>query len=266
MIRRLAFGLLLLWSVSALAQEAQRLDFSGTWMLDKGRSRLQIPAPDNAVFYVEHSPYWFRITRALVKDGEADMLKARAAIDGDELVENWGDGKIFHRCRWEGDTLVLETRNRRRGQKSLTVARLSLSPDGKTLTIEESFSGSGKKRENTWVLQWQPPAALADVTEDDLRQIKAAGLWYYVTKQPHAWQPFTVELGRGAYFPAEGGRGPSIGIFELKQEDGRLALVRQPPLEPPVVAYFGFYLAKLDGQWVVLDDYFLEERISFVEE
>jgi len=32
------------------------------------------------------------------------------------------------------------------------------------------------------------------------------------------------------------------------------------------MVYFGFYLARLDGRWVVLATYLLEERISFVEE
>ena len=265
MIRRFACALLVLWSVSALAQETPRPDFSGNWLLDKEKSRLSAPAPDNALFYVDQSPDWFRIVRAHITDGEAGMLIARAATDGDEMVEKWQDGKIVHRCRWEGDRLVLETRNQKRGQKSLTVAKLSLSPDGKTLTLEESITGSGRKRENTWVLNREAPLTLQDVTEDDLRKIKAAGLWYYVTKQPHAWQPFTVELGRGAYFPAGEGRGPHIGSFELVLENNRLALVRQPPIGS-VMVYFGFYLAKVDGEWIVLDDYFMEEWTDYEEE
>lgn len=265
MTRRLACALLVLWSASALAQEAPRPDFSGNWRLDKGKSRLSAPAPDDAVFYVDHSPGWFGIVRAHITDGEADMVLFRAATDGDERVEKWKDGNVVHRCRWEGGTLVLESRNRRRGQKSLAVAKLSLSSEGGTLTLEETLTGSGGKRENTWVLNREAPPALGDVTEDDLRKIKAAGLWYYVTKQPHAWQPFTVELGRGAYFPAENGRGPSIGIFEVTLDNNRLALVRQPPIGA-VMAYFGFYLAKVDGEWVVLDEYFMEEWTDYEEE
>jgi hypothetical protein len=30
--------------------------------------------------------------------------------------------------------------------------------------------------------------------------------------------------------------------------------------------YFGFFLVKLDGQWIVLDDYFMEEWVSPIEE
>jgi len=251
MIRRLACWLLVLWSVSALAQEAPRPDFSGTWMLDKTKSTRQAPTPDTSILYIDHSDPRFWLTRAHVVDGEADLFAGHFLTDA-------------KRSRWEGDKLVLESREGKGRKESLTLMKYSLSPDGKTLTVEESITGAGKKRENTWVLNRAAPPTL-DVTDTDLAQIKAAGLWYYVTKQPHSWQPFTVELGRGAYFPAEEGRGPSIGIFELELQDGRLALVRQPPIGS-VMAYFGFYLAKLDGEWVVLDDYFMEERTDFGEE
>lgn len=265
MIRRLGCAWLVLWSVSVLAQEAPRPDFSGTWLLDKEKSRLSTPAPDNAIFYIDHSDGRLGIVRAHVKDGEADTTAFRVSTDGDETVERWKDGNILHRGIWEGERLVLETRNRRRGQKTLAAAKLSLSPDGNTLTVEENVTGSGKARENTWVLNRQAPPTLQDVTIDDLRQIKAAGLWHYVTKQPHAWQPFTVELGTGAYFPADEGRGPRIGSFEVMLEGNRLALVRQPPIGA-VMVYFGFHLAKLDGEWVVLDEYFMEEWTDWEEE
>ena len=187
MTRRLAYALLVLWSASALAQEAPRPSFSGNWRLDKERSRLSAPAPDDAVFYVDHSPGWFGIARAHITDGEADMLLFRAATDGDERVERWKDGKVVHRCRWEGDRLVLESRNQRRGQKSLAVAKLSLSSEGGTLTVEETITGSGRKRENTWVLNREAPPALGDVTEDDLRKIKGSD--FEVVTPPPGYKP-----------------------------------------------------------------------------
>ncbi len=265
MTRRLVCALLVLWSVSALAQEAPHPSFSGTWKLDKEKSTLQAPAPDTSILYIDHSDPRFRLTRAHVLKGEADLFRINVLTDGKDDVKKWGDHRIANSGRWEGDKLILESRERKGRQETLTVMKHSLSPDGQTLTVEERFAGPERKYENTLVLQRETTPPTLDVTEDDLRQIKAAGLWYYVTKQPHAWQPFTVELGRGAYFPTENGRGPSIGNFELRQEDGRLALVRQPEIGA-VMAYFGFYLAKLDGEWVVLDDYFMEERTDFEEE
>jgi hypothetical protein len=53
MARRLACALLFLWSVSVFAEKAQRPDLSGTWLLDKGASRLQAPGPDNSILYID---------------------------------------------------------------------------------------------------------------------------------------------------------------------------------------------------------------------
>ena len=255
MNRRLACWLLVLWSASALGQEAPRPDFSGTWKLDKGKSHLQAPAPDTSILYIDHSGPRFWLTRAHIVDGEADLFAGHFLTDG-------------KRSRWEGDKLVLESRERKGRKESLTVLKFSLSPDGKTLTAEESFTGPGRKLENILVLQREASPPTLDVTEADLAEIKAAVLKHYGTRKPgsigEAWEE---ELRRGALFPAEEGRGPSIGMFELKQEDGRLALIRQPTdFEPPVMVYFGFFLDRVDGRWVVLDEYILEERISEVEE
>ena len=265
MTRRLACALLVLWSASALAQEAPRPNLSGTWLLDKAKSKLQAPAPDTSILYIDHSGKRFRLTRAHVVDGEADLFRILVLTDGKDDVKKWKDHRIANRCRWEGDELILESRERLGRKETLTVMKHSLSPDGQTLTVEERFAGPERKYENTLVLQRETTPPTLDVTETDLAQIKAAGLWYYVTKQPHAWQPFTVELGRGAYFPAENGRGPRIGIFEVTLDNNRLALVRQPPIGS-VMVYFGFYLAKVDGEWVVLDDYFMEEWTDYEEE
>jgi hypothetical protein len=261
MTRRPVCALLVLWSAAALAQEASRPDFSGTWLLDKGKSRLQVPTPDSSVVYIDHAYSRFWLTRALVVDGEADMLKIRAFTDGDESVENWQDGTVVHRGRWEGNRLVLESRDRRGRKHSLTVVRYSLSPDGKTLTAEERFAGPDRKYENTWVFQRESPATL-DVTESDLAEIKAAVLQYYETRKPENWEGFSEELRRGAIFPIEKDQSPRIGIFTVEKKDDRLALIRQPPVASNMF-YFGFFLAKLDGQWVVLEDYFEHERTNY---
>lgn len=265
MTRRLACTLLILGSTSVLAQQGRRPDLSGTWLLDKGKSTLQAPAPDTSILYIDHTDPRLLLTRAHVVDGVADLFNILVLAGGKDDVKTWKDHKTVNRCRWEGNELVLESRERRGRKESLTSMRFALSPDGTTLTVEERLAGPGRKVANTLVLNREAPPTLAEVTEDDLRKIKAAGLWYYVTKQPHAWQPFTVDLGRGAYFPAGEGRGPRIGSFEVTLENNRLALVRQPPLGA-VMVYFGFYLAKLDGEWVVLDEYFMEEWTDYEEE
>lgn len=268
MTRRLACALLVLWSVSALAQKAPRPDLSGTWLLDKGKSSLQAPAPDTSVLYIDHSDPRFLLTRAHVVDGVADLFNILVLADGKDDVKKWRNHKVVNRCAWEGDRLVLESKERLDRKESLTVMKFSLSPDGRTLTVEERFTGPDRKVENTLVLQREATPPTLDVTEADLAEIKAAALRHYETRQPGSiGEGWEEDLRRGALFPAEEGRGPSIGIWMLELKDSRLALIRQPTsFEPPVMVYFGFYLARLDGRWVVLDEYILEEWISFVEE
>ena len=126
MTRRLACALLVLWSVSALAQEAPRPNFSGTWKLDKAKSSLQAPAPDTSVLYIDHSDPRFLLTRAHVLDGEADLFRILVLADGKDDVKKWKDHRIANRCRWEGDELILESRERLGRKETLTVMKYSL--------------------------------------------------------------------------------------------------------------------------------------------
>lgn len=268
MTPRLACALLALWSASALGQEAQRPDLTGTWLLDKAKCRLQAPAPDTAYLHIEHDDPRLLLTRAHVTDGVADLFEILVLANGKDDVKKWRDDSTVNRCQWEGNELVLESRKRRGRKESLTSMRFALSPDGRTLTVEERLAGPDRKVENTLVLQRETSPPTLDVTEADLAEIKTAALRHYKTRKPgsigEAWEE---ELRRGALFPAGDGYGPAIGTFKLTLEDGRLALIRQPTsFEPPVLVYFGFYLTRLDGRWVVLDEYMLEEWISEVEE
>lgn len=268
MIRRLAFASLLLWSASTFGQETPRPDFSGTWKLDKGKSTLQAPAPDTSILHIDHSDPRLWLTRAHIVDGVANLFSINVLTDRKEDVKKWEDDSAVVRCRWEGDKLVVESRERRKRKESLTVLKFSLSPDGKALTVEERFTGPDRNLDNTLVLQRETAPPTLDVTEADLAEIKAAVLKHYGTRKPgNIGEAWVEDLRRGALFPAEESRGPSIGIWELELKDGRLALIRQPTnFEPPVMVYFGFFLDRVDGRWVVLDEYVEEEWISYVEE
>jgi hypothetical protein len=267
MARRLACALLVLWSASALGQEAPRPDFSGTWKLDNGKSHLQAPAPDTSILYIDHSDPRLLLTRAHVLDGKADLFEILVLANGKDDVKKWRNDTTVNRCRWEGDKLVLESRQRRGRKESLTVMKLSLSPDGRTLTVEERLTRPDRKLENTLVLQRETSPPTLDVTETDLAEIKAAVLRRFETREKGLiGQGWEEELRQGALFPAEEGRGPSIGMFELRLKEDRLALIRQPAFEPPVAVWFGFFLDRVDGRWVVLEEYIEEEWISSVEE
>lgn len=260
MSRRAACALLLLWTLSARAQDAPRPDLSGTWGLDKGRSRLQTPVPDLSVFYLDQWGDNFRLSRTHVVNGEPDTFTIQLTTDGKEKVLKETEETSFNRCYWEGDRLVYESRIERGKRTATNVVKYSLSPDGKTLTAEERFTGPVLKYENIWVFQREPQEL--DVTEADLAEIKATVLRYYETQKPERWEAFTEELQRRFIFPIEKGESPRIGIFTVEKKDDRLALIRQPPVGANMF-YFGVFLAEHDGQWVVLEEYFEHERTNY---
>lgn len=261
MARRLACALLALWSASALAQEARRPDLSGTWLLDKAQSRLQAPAPDTAILYIEHDDPRLLFTRAYVVDGKADLFGTVVLADGRDDVRRWRDDSTVYRCRWEGNELVVESRDRTGGKESLTVMKISLSSEGGRLTVEERFNGPGREYENTLILERETTPPTLDVTEADLAEIKAAVLRQFEIRGPGTIGfGLSEELRRGALFPPGRGHGPAIGTFDLTLRRGRLALVRGS--ESAALAYFGFYLARLAGRWIVLDDFYVEQRLG----
>lgn len=262
MNRRLAFASLLLWSASALGQEAPRPDLSGTWLLDKGKSRLEADQADTAILYIEHEDPRLRLTRAYVSDGKADVFNEVLLANGKEDVKRWKEDSTVYRCRWESDELILESRERKGGKESLTVMKLSLAPDGRTLAFEERFAGPGRKFENTLVLERETAPPTLDVTEADLAEIKAAVLRQFEIRGPGTIGfGFSEDLRRGALFPPGPGHEPGIGSFNLTLRHGRLALVRGPDLTL-ALRDFGFFLARLDGRWVVLESFYVEQRIG----
>lgn len=256
MIRRLACAWLVLWSVSVLAEEAARPDFSGTWILDKGKSRLQAPAPDASILHIDHSSVRFLLHRAHVVDGKADLYEILVLTDGKEDVKKSEGYKAVDRCRWEGDSLVVESRVTEGREKSLTFMKHSLSPNGNELTVEERFTGPDRKVEHTLVLRREITPPTLDVTEADLAEIKAAVLRRFEAREAGSiGEGWAEEIRKGEMFTTKQGLPPGIGTFDLILDDGRLALVRRPPPEPPLTIHFGYYLAKLDGRWVVLETY-----------
>ena len=130
---------------------AETPDFSGTWTMNAGKSRLEIAAPDRSVFVVEHAEPRFKLTRTHWSKGEPDAFSITLTTDGREVVTRQGDRVISSRCRWEGRRLAFDSKFEVKGGKATNVVRYSLSADGKELEAEEHFRAPGFRYDNLWV-------------------------------------------------------------------------------------------------------------------
>jgi len=133
------------------AKPQPRPGFSGTWTMNREKSRLQITPPDSTVFRIEHKEPTFELTRTHAVKGVADTFSITLTTDGRETVTTV-HGRVLHsRCFWEGDRLVFDSRIGMDEGEATNLVRYSLSADAGTLTAEERFRSHALNYDNLWV-------------------------------------------------------------------------------------------------------------------
>jgi hypothetical protein len=130
----------------------ERPDLSGTWRLNHGKSTLQIAAPDDSVFVIDHREPTLHLERTHVAGGRRDIFAIQLVTDGSETVLDSGGLRLRARVFWEGETLVLDSHVARGGEEGSNHVRYSLSEDGETLVAEERFRSASVNYDNVWWL------------------------------------------------------------------------------------------------------------------
>jgi hypothetical protein len=159
-MKRRLVGLFVLGLFSAVAIPVwtaaagpEKPDFSGTWVIDFERSRLQTQAKIERVsFTVEHREPDFRFSRVFVVEGKEDRHAYALTADGKVKVEELADRTVHSRLYWAGETLVYDVRIvLKDGREATNVVRYSLRDGGRTFVAEEAFRGPILKYDNLWV-------------------------------------------------------------------------------------------------------------------
>ena len=144
--------LLLLYAVVALAQD-MKPNFAGDWALDREKSEMGEPRPGGGgggrgrgmgmgSFSITHDGDALVVKRKVEFQGEERTFESHYTTDGKENVnEGFRGSSVKSKTHWEGAKLVtesvMETPNGTRETKEVR----SLSPDGKTMTVEVTSKG-----------------------------------------------------------------------------------------------------------------------------
>jgi len=143
-------GLSLISLAVVLVSAEGKVNFSGTWILDKSKSDVSqfIGVGEDAektqnasmTMVVDQQGASLRVTRILKTQGDERKELHTYKIDGNETTNTGFRGEtVVARAFWEGDKLVVvSTRTKRVLMKDISAESRgvwSLSPDGKTLTI-----------------------------------------------------------------------------------------------------------------------------------
>lgn len=128
-------------------------DFSGTWIFNPQKSRLEIKLNiERASFTIDHKEPDFHFSRVFVVDGKQDALSYSLTTDGREVVTKRTGRTTYSRLSWDGDGLVFDTRIvLDDGREATNIVRYSLRDGGKTFVAEEKFRGPVLKYDNLWV-------------------------------------------------------------------------------------------------------------------
>src|SRR5512146_1345803 len=138
--------------IAAAMQAQQKPDFSGEWVLDLQRSKLEVPAPDSGKFTITHREPAFSLLRVFTRKDKQDKLLLDFTVGGPEVVYREPGLESRGRLYWQGDTLILDaTMILPDGRQGADLVQYTLSEGGRVLTARESFRGPRVRYDNLWV-------------------------------------------------------------------------------------------------------------------
>lgn len=108
-------------------------NFAGNWVLNIAKSQYgQFPAPEVMTRFVEMLPS--QIVMSTYQRGAQGEVttQLKYTTDGKSSV----NGTSMGTARWDGDTLIIESSRETQGSKLTQRDLWTLSPDGKTLTVQ----------------------------------------------------------------------------------------------------------------------------------
>jgi hypothetical protein len=151
-MRALGITTLALFVTASLATgEEPKPDFSGTWIFNPEKSRLESTPPTKSIFIIDHQEPVFKLTRTHTRGERSNTLSFEVTTDGKEKYEKEGNWETWTRMTWLGEELVLDMKLAFRGEEGTNVVHYRLTDDGKTFIAAEWYHMPREQHHNLWV-------------------------------------------------------------------------------------------------------------------
>jgi hypothetical protein len=160
------FAMLIIAAVFQAAA-AGKPDFSGTWVFNAQKSRLDARFKvDEGTFVLEQRGERFRFSRTFLTGGKPDSFSYELTVDGPPVTIEKPDRTETESLQWDGDVLVFRSRTvLKDGRTADDVVRYSLEDGGRTFVADESFRAPVLKYDNHWVADRRSAPPAADLAE-----------------------------------------------------------------------------------------------------
>jgi len=152
--RRLSaiLSLLLLAALPALAKP----NFTGDWKLNTSKSTFgNFPPPDSMTYKVKHDEP--KLTNDSKMSGQFEFEQHLTfTTDGKESTNEGFQGSTSKStAKWDGDALLIDTKAQFGDNEININQKWTLSADGKTLTVVQTFKGPQGDMQQTYVFDKQ---------------------------------------------------------------------------------------------------------------
>jgi hypothetical protein len=130
--------------LAALALAQPRPNFSGSWKQDNAKSSFGgLAAPISVSDIIAHKEPDIHLTQTVVgPQGDSVTSEHDYATDGREQTGKSRNYTEKNSVKWEGNSLVFESKRDYSGREVIIRERWTLSSDGKTLTKERVSPGA----------------------------------------------------------------------------------------------------------------------------
>jgi len=122
--------------VTAASNAWAQPNFGGEWKMNAGRSSFApLPAPDSMVRKIGHHDSRLKIATVQFGQGREITTELNYTTDGRACKNMIRGQEVSGTARWEGDSLIIESKREVQGMQIGQREAWSLSDDGQTLSI-----------------------------------------------------------------------------------------------------------------------------------
>lgn len=152
---RLSLRILTLFTLLTLSAFAKP-NFAGDWKMNASKSEFgQFPAPSAMTQKVTHEDPSLKVASKMSTDNGDMEFESTYTTDGKECTNQFGPNPMKSTLKWDGDTLVIDTKGQF-GDNDFTLQdKWDLSTDGKTLTLRRHWASSRGEMDQKIVFEKQ---------------------------------------------------------------------------------------------------------------
>jgi hypothetical protein len=137
---------------ASIATAQTKPNFSGVWKMNPQKSKFERSGPDGIQSKIDHKDTAFAESLMVSTPNGDRATETKYTIDGKETAQEVMGRSARTSAKWDGDSLIVEWKV----EDGFLRRKLTLSPDGKTLTMVVTQSrGSGEQAEDTVVFEKQ---------------------------------------------------------------------------------------------------------------